>query len=83
MSVRINQYTGQRFVTTMPEIGNRNPHHTLFAGSLFLLATMTAWEQSGFCVSAIWAVLLFWQMRISATANRSLDDHWRWWILAG
>lgn len=42
MGVRISQYTGQRFVTTMPEIGNQNPHHTLFAGSLFSLATLTA-----------------------------------------
>ena len=43
MGVRISQYTGQRFVTTMPETGNQNPHHTLFAGSLFSLATLTAW----------------------------------------
>ena len=26
MGVRISQYTGQRFVTTMPEIGNQNPY---------------------------------------------------------
>ena len=43
MEVRISQYTGQRFVTTMPEAGNQNPHHTLFAGSLFSLATLTGW----------------------------------------
>jgi thioesterase domain-containing protein len=43
MGVRISQYTGQRFVTTMPESGNQNPHHTLFAGSLFSLATLTGW----------------------------------------
>ena len=43
MGVRISQYTGQRFVTTMPENGNQNPHHTLFAGSLFSLATLTGW----------------------------------------
>lgn len=43
MGVRISQYTGQRFVTTMPEAGNQNPHHTLFAGSLFSLATLTGW----------------------------------------
>jgi thioesterase domain-containing protein len=36
MGVRIQQYTGQKFITTMPETGNQNPHHTLFAGSLFL-----------------------------------------------
>jgi thioesterase domain-containing protein len=43
MGVRISQYTGQRFVTTMPEAGNQNPHQTLFAGSLFSLATLTGW----------------------------------------
>lgn len=43
MGVRISQYTGQRFVTTMPESGNQNPHQTLFAGSLFSLATLTGW----------------------------------------
>ncbi len=30
MGVRIQQYTGQKFITTMPEAGNQNPHHTLF-----------------------------------------------------
>lgn len=43
MGVRISQYTGQKFMTTMPETGNQNPHHTLFAGSLFSLATLTGW----------------------------------------
>lgn len=43
MGVRIQQYTGQKFITTMPESGNQNPHHTLFAGSLFSLATLTGW----------------------------------------
>lgn len=43
MGVRISQYTGQKFMTTMPEAGNQNPHHTLFAGSLFSLATLTGW----------------------------------------
>ncbi len=43
MGLRITQYTGQRFVTTMPEAGNQNPHHTIFAGSLFSQATLTAW----------------------------------------
>ncbi len=43
MGVRIQQYTGQKFITTMPETGNQNPHHTLFAGSLFSLATLTGW----------------------------------------
>ncbi|WP_241608011.1 fatty acid biosynthesis protein FabY [Rosenbergiella epipactidis] len=43
MGVRIQQYTGQKFMTTMPETGNQNPHHTLFAGSQFSLATLTGW----------------------------------------
>ncbi|WP_199015986.1 fatty acid biosynthesis protein FabY [Shimwellia pseudoproteus] len=43
MGVRIVQYTGQQFITTMPEAGNQNPNHTLFAGSLFSLATLTGW----------------------------------------
>ena len=43
MGVRIQQYTGQKFITTMPEAGNQNPHHTLFAGSLFSQATLTGW----------------------------------------
>lgn len=43
MGVRILQYTGQKFITTMPEAGNQNPHQTLFAGSLFSLATLTGW----------------------------------------
>ncbi|BDH43977.1 GNAT family N-acetyltransferase [Salmonella enterica subsp. enterica serovar Choleraesuis] len=43
MGVRIQQYTGQKFITTMPETGNQNPHQTLFAGSLFSLATLTGW----------------------------------------
>ncbi len=43
MGVRILQYTGQKFITTMSETVNQNPHHTLFAGSLFSLATLTGW----------------------------------------
>ncbi|CDG19846.1 conserved protein of unknown function [Xenorhabdus poinarii G6] len=43
MGLRIVQYTGQRFITTMPEAGNQNPHQTIFAGSLFSQATLTAW----------------------------------------
>lgn len=43
MGVRISQYTGQKFITTMPEVGNQNPHQTLFAGSMFSLATLTGW----------------------------------------
>lgn len=43
MGIRISQYTGQSFVTTMPEAGNQNPHQILFAGSLFSLGTLTGW----------------------------------------
>lgn len=43
MGVRISQYTGKKFITTMPEAVNQNPHHTIFAGSLFSLATLTGW----------------------------------------
>lgn len=38
-------------MTTMPETGNQNPHHTLFDGSLFSLATLTGW-------GLIWLLLL-------------------------
>ncbi|MDI8954216.1 YiiD C-terminal domain-containing protein, partial [Salmonella enterica subsp. enterica serovar Anatum] len=47
MGVRIQQYTGQKFITTMPETGNQNPHHTVFAGSLFSLATLTGYDWQG------------------------------------
>ncbi|MEQ4692761.1 fatty acid biosynthesis protein FabY [Providencia manganoxydans] len=43
MGVRVEQYTGQKFITTMPEAGNKNPHETIFAGSQFSLATLTGW----------------------------------------
>ncbi|HBC5066521.1 fatty acid biosynthesis protein FabY [Proteus mirabilis] len=43
MGLRITQYTGTRFYTTIPESGNQNPHHTIFAGSQFSLATLTGW----------------------------------------
>lgn len=43
MGVRISQYTGQRFITTMSESVNINPHQTIFAGSQFSLATLTGW----------------------------------------
>ena len=32
MGVRIQQYTGQKFITTMPEAGNQNPHHMVYGG---------------------------------------------------
>ena len=43
MGVRIVQYTGNKFITTMPDSGNQNPHATIFAGSQFSLATLTGW----------------------------------------
>ncbi len=43
IGVRIVQYTGKKFITTMPESGNQNGVHALFAGSLFSLATLTGW----------------------------------------
>ncbi|KPD03840.1 fatty acid biosynthesis protein FabY [Moellerella wisconsensis] len=43
MGVRISQYTGQKFITTMAEASNQNPHHSIFAGSQFSLATLTGW----------------------------------------
>lgn len=43
MGIRITQYTGQRFVTTMQESANQNLHHTIFAGSQFSMATLTGW----------------------------------------
>ncbi|GKX55801.1 GNAT family N-acetyltransferase [Leminorella grimontii] len=43
MGVRIVQYTGQRFITTMSQSVNTNLHQTQFAGSLFSLATLTGW----------------------------------------
>ncbi len=43
MGVRISQYTGQKFITTMAEAGNQNLHQTIFAGSQFSLATLTGW----------------------------------------
>ncbi|WP_348235228.1 YiiD C-terminal domain-containing protein, partial [Salmonella enterica] len=33
----------QKFITSMPDTGNLNPHDTVFAGSLFALATLTGW----------------------------------------
>lgn len=43
MGVRVEQYTGKKFITTMPEAGNQNPHETIFAGSQFSIATLTGW----------------------------------------
>ncbi|HGH5991902.1 fatty acid biosynthesis protein FabY [Morganella morganii] len=43
MGIRITQYTGQEFMTTMPEGPNQNLHQTIFAGSQFSMATLTGW----------------------------------------
>ncbi|MGL5008135.1 MAG: fatty acid biosynthesis protein FabY [Plesiomonas sp.] len=43
MGVKIVQYSGQRFETTLPLNANLNPHDSVFAGSLFSLATLTGW----------------------------------------
>lgn len=43
MGIRIAQYTGQEFMTTMPEGPNQNLHQTIFAGSQFSMATLTGW----------------------------------------
>ncbi|MBE8365983.1 YiiD C-terminal domain-containing protein, partial [Leptospira borgpetersenii serovar Balcanica] len=40
MGVRILQYTGQKFITTITATGNQNQHYTLFEGSLFSLANL-------------------------------------------
>lgn len=38
------QYAGQSFITSMSEARNQNPHHIIFAGSQFSLATLTEWR---------------------------------------
>ncbi|WGL98268.1 fatty acid biosynthesis protein FabY [Arsenophonus sp. aPb] len=43
MGIKIVQYTGQSFITSMSEGRNQNPHHSIFAGSQFSLATLTGW----------------------------------------
>ncbi len=70
MGVRIQQYTGQKFITTMPEAGNQNPHHTLFAGSLFSLATLTGWGLIWLSAArAASGAPSFWRMRIFDTVS--------------
>nr|WP_302981912.1 fatty acid biosynthesis protein FabY [Plesiomonas shigelloides] len=43
MGIKIMQYTGQRFETSLPLAANQNPYDSVFAGSLFSLATLTGW----------------------------------------
>lgn len=41
--IRVEGFTGDEFITSLPASGNQNSHQTLFAGSLFVLATLTGW----------------------------------------
>lgn len=43
MNIRITHYNGSMLNTQISVDGNQNPHHTLFAGSLFSQATLTGW----------------------------------------
>lgn len=41
--IRVERYTGEELVVLLPGQGNQNPHQTLFAGSLFILASLAGW----------------------------------------
>ena len=43
MGVRITQYTGYRFEVSAVLNANLNPHNTMFAGSIFTMATLAGW----------------------------------------
>lgn len=43
MGVRISQFTGYRFEVTALLNANLNPHNTMFAGSVFSMATLAGW----------------------------------------
>jgi len=43
MGIRVHQYTGQVFVTRAALNPNLNLHGTMFAGSIYSLATLTGW----------------------------------------
>jgi thioesterase domain-containing protein len=43
MGIRVFQYTGQRFETRASLNPNMNLHGTMFAGSIYSLATLTGW----------------------------------------
>ncbi len=81
MGVRIQQYTGQKFITTMPETGNQNPHHTVFAGSLFSPATLTGWGLIWLMLrERHWAGRLFLLTPIFATVNPLAESQTPWLI---
>jgi thioesterase domain-containing protein len=43
MGVTIGYYDQQKLVVTCDEVFNKNLHNTMFAGSLYTLATLTGW----------------------------------------
>jgi len=43
MGIRIYQYTGRTLELRAPLARNINVHHTMFAGSIYTLATLTGW----------------------------------------
>jgi len=43
MNITIGYYDQQTLVTTCDEIFNKNLHNTMFAGSIYTLATLTGW----------------------------------------
>ncbi|WP_194757374.1 bifunctional GNAT family N-acetyltransferase/hotdog fold thioesterase [Aliidiomarina indica] len=43
MGIRVHQYTGREFELRAPLPRNINVHNTMFAGSIYTLATLTGW----------------------------------------
>ncbi|GGB12641.1 bifunctional GNAT family N-acetyltransferase/hotdog fold thioesterase [Agarivorans gilvus] len=43
MGVRLRQYTGKELSTRLPLAGNGNPHASMFAGSIYSQAVLSAW----------------------------------------
>lgn len=43
MGIKILEYTGYQFQCNAPLNPNLNPHNTMFAGSVFTMATLTGW----------------------------------------
>ena len=43
MGIKITQYTGYRFEVGAVMNANLNPHNTMFAGSIFTMATLAGW----------------------------------------
>jgi thioesterase domain-containing protein len=56
MNISISYYDQTKLVTTCDEIFNKNLHNTMFAGSIYTLATLTGWG---------WVYLLIQQQKIS------------------